>query len=380
MPVRKLAEFKAVRAGKVEINDKAVPKVAIWQTSCRKLRAKIFRPGEGVIVETPEGPMFNIWRLPNHPAVEGAPEAFLEHLAWLLPHDREREYFFDWLAYKAQHPASRAPAVMMVADNTGVGRTTTGLCISNAFGPGVRKVTFQQLIGNSNQQAFDSWQDELLIGIVDEAADAVRSTGSKYLAKSHAYEVLKERIDTSPSVTQTNAKYGAMRYTTIYANYLILTNHVDALPLPENDRRITVLENPSQPRLPAYYEVMAPRLLDPLEGARLWYWLQARDVSGFDRSRPLITPARERMMDANSTDLDDAIDAAVEAMPGLVVSKRQWLARIAAELGAAGLSTQWESVAARIWRQLPYPTGERFTSRPLINGRQEYVRVKEKSS
>ena len=141
--VAKLSEWELMHPGsyayEVDGNTKHAKLVDGWKNFSKKCIAEVYVPGALPIVERNGLEYFNTYQLPLHPEVEGEPETFLEHVEYLLPDAREREYFLDWLAYKAQNPDRRAPAVMMVAkDVYGLGRSTLGDAIANAFGGGVR--------------------------------------------------------------------------------------------------------------------------------------------------------------------------------------------------------------------------------------------------
>ncbi|MDJ0905395.1 MAG: DNA-primase RepB domain-containing protein [Woeseiaceae bacterium] len=376
-PVRRLADFKAAHNTKVPVPWSRNPVLlsSAWQADCMKLLAQQYRPGAPIVFEERGAHWYNIWRAPAHPAVKGDPETFLEHVEYLLPNEAEREYLLDWLAFKLQHPERRLPAILMVADEVyGTGRSSFGDCLTGVWQHGVRPLTFEQFAGTGNQSQYDDWQDGLLIGIVDEAvATDVKSTA--YRVKSAAYELIKERVDTRIVRDQTvNKKGGTTWLTDIYACYLIFTNHPDALPIPAHDRRLSVLDNAHAAQSPAYYKRVVPVLQSVEEQARVYWTLMARDVSQFDAGSSLKTPARERMIGASMSSLDEAVELMLEELPGRVISKRQWLAQIRARLGVAERQSNWEHAAERMWRRLPYPYGDKAAARVRHNGIREYVK------
>ena len=60
-----------------------------------------------------------------------------------------------------------------------------------------------------------------------------------------------------------NPKYGKTREDRLFFNLLIFSNHADAMVLPEDDRRVCVLENPAKKQTQEYYD----RLEQSLDGA-----------------------------------------------------------------------------------------------------------------
>jgi|GEM_PF-3416624 hypothetical protein len=67
----------------------------------------------------------------------------------------------------------------------------------------------------------------------------------------------------------------------MFFNALIFSNHSDALAIPDNDRRICVLTNPSVMADADYYERLEASLTDA-EARKIYWYLMERDLSQFD--------------------------------------------------------------------------------------------------
>lgn len=388
--VVKLSEWELMHPGSYTYEKdgeaKSMKLVEGWKMFSKKCAAEVYAPGALAIVTRHGLDYFNTYQLPIHPAVEGMPTTTYEHIDFLLPEAREREYFLDWLAYKAQNPSRRAPAVMMVAkDVYGLGRSILGDAISNAFGSGVRALDFGTFSGNTGQAAFDDWQDGLLIGIVDEAV-SVATSGTQYSRKNAAYESIKDRVDTRNRTVKVSGKYKPQREITLYSSYLIFTNHSDAIQIPEDDRRLNVFTNPSQRQPQSYYNRVAPILSEcPLEAARLWQYLRARDVSNFNASEAMITDAKTSMYEQSLTPLQQVTQSVIETAPGAAMTKAQWvnwcLEAWANEHGEGAVPSWVTGALVAEWSAMPWIGGTRqrsiIDSPSTIKGNRVQVGVKQ---
>ena len=79
-----------------------------------------------------------------------------------------------------------------------------------------------------------------MLCIVEETKDEIKS----YVDANATYENLKKVVDIRPIPNvRVKPKYGRIYYTTLFTNFLLLTNHADALQIPEKDRRIACVTN-----------------------------------------------------------------------------------------------------------------------------------------
>lgn len=175
-------------------------------------------------------------------------DKFLDFLHYLLPSDMEFNYFLDWLASKAQNPLFRGTGIVMVAEAFGVGRSTLGNMLCTLFGVNnSANIAFNELIGGGS---YNHWEDKLFI-TVSEARETTGSGQTKGAYK--AYEELKQRVDTTVQEAILNLKFQPHVKVKVCSSYLILTNHINAMAMPEADRRLTVLRNPDKPKQPAFF-------------------------------------------------------------------------------------------------------------------------------
>ena len=266
-------------------------------TKCVDVMYKpVTRETDTGIVEAYGQDYVNTYVPPNWLETDETPEVFLEHMAYLIPSDFERENFLNWLAYKIQHPTSRSYAVVMVAEDAyGTGRSWAKDIIAKTIQGGVNTATLSQLIGKgtSAEQTYNDWKVGCQFICVEESKDAGLSRDDFY----HGYETFKLNVDTKVEENlRVNEKYGRTRHEHAYYNVMIFSNHADALALPENDRRVYCVENPTKRLDYAYYDRLSGAL-QTQEPRRLYWWLMRRDVSGYDHIYPPMTPAKQRMIE-----------------------------------------------------------------------------------
>lgn len=241
---------------------------------------------------------------------------FLDFIEYLLPIAKEREYFLDWLAAKAQNMGFRGAAILMIAKQQGTGRTTLADMIETMFGPeNVENVPFNKLTGDAT---YNDWQEKPII-VTNETKDTADSHKSYY----KVYEGLKDMIDPRPKKERINPKYGMQRISTVYSSYIMFSNHDNALAVAANDRRFFVVRNALLPAPPQYFVDLNnwlnvyDRAGDPIWARNIWRWLQERPVDMLKLLAPVpVTAAKKDMMQASKMPLTIAVEAIIAEWPG----------------------------------------------------------------
>ena len=260
----------------------------------------VSRRNDHGIVERLGQTFVNTYVPPNWKETDETPHVFTEHMEYLIPNVVERETFYDWFAYKIQHPTSRSFAVVMVAEDAyGTGRSWIGRLL-DAMMPGhVNRAGLAQLVGRgtSAEQNYNDWMVGCQFLIVEEAKDNSLSREDFY----NSYETFKQNVEPGSNVSaaiRVNEKYGRTRDEVVYFNPLIFTNHADALLLEEGDRRVYCVENPTERLEYDYYDRLAGSL-QTQEPCRVYWWLMHRDLKDFDHIYPDMTPSKARMIEDN---------------------------------------------------------------------------------
>lgn len=162
---------------------------------------------------------------------------FMDLLAHLFPEDQERAWFIEWLARLIQNPGCRSFVTPInVTPVTGTGR-------------GILFDILRHLVGAHNthdvspddmEGRFNGFLDKCLIAVVQEI---------KAYTGSHKYQTW-ERMKSLLADTVANIQEkGKDSYTShVYANFLMFSNNLDALPLTDvNERRIYAMRGAGRP-------------------------------------------------------------------------------------------------------------------------------------
>lgn len=278
---------------------------------------------------------------------------FMEHL---LPVAAEREWFCDWLAHKWRNPAVPGVAVAMVAADAagrpvyGAGRGMLRDVIARLLGAKyVRPIDFNILTGKSSQAVYTDWAAYALLVTVNEAKE--HADAGRWANQRATYERLKELVDPR-AIERTFHPKGLPAFMGLcFASFLIFTNHPDAVQIPFEDRRFTVLSNPA----PMQTE-MAEELTDWMEQegniAEVARWLEQRDLSSFNPYMALRTAAKTTMQEWSQDELDEALQTVKQKLGrGALFTTGQIWAAVLDELPSVATANS-EALRIRIYRRL----------------------------
>jgi hypothetical protein len=353
-PMLDLADFRNDHARQVLQGSKRGPLERAWLRDPERLSARDWvddprlAPGlsepDDVGIRT-----FNTWRAPVF-LPGGDCTAFQAHIRYMLPVEREREVFLDWLAHKLQNPAARSYGVVMVTTTYGTGRSTLGHILDRLWRRRTRRI---KLAAMTDRGGFNEWVLGAQLVVIEELCEDIPD----WRHALETYEQLKSYIDPRAGAIPVNVKHGFKGEVDLFANFLMFTNHVDALALPDDDRRLTVLHNPREKAPAAHYDAVFAALANDLAAGALYEWLMARDVSRFEAWLPPMTPAKQHMIEASRNAHGDAVARAKELLPGRVATLAQWqlaVRRAAAELGVDS-SDRYRLVqsSVRVFKRFP---------------------------
>tara|TARA_R110000744_G_scaffold100364_4_gene193632 strand:- start:264 stop:2771 length:2508 start_codon:yes stop_codon:yes gene_type:complete len=230
-------------------------------------------------------------------------DKFLDYVKYLIPNAKERGYFTDWLASKMQNPLFRGTGIMMVTPSFGIGRSTLGSMLGELVGAhNAVNVSFDDLLGATQ---YNYWEIAQLVTVSEakESADYMHSKGPY-----KAYETLKQRIDTTNALTTVNIKYAPHRTVNVCTSYLILTQHADAVAIPRDDRRLTVISNPIEAASPQYFADLNAWIREtdsdglPIWARHVYRWLRERKVKNPNRLMlPLASTGKDEMIQQGKT-------------------------------------------------------------------------------
>lgn len=275
--------------------------------------------------------------------------AFLEHL---LPIPAERHFFTQWLAYKFRNPEVRGPGVIMVAhDSYGTGRgSLVALIRAMVAEPLVRTIDFATLSGKTYQSQYNEWLVDSIFAVVNEAKETTPNLSS-WQTRNNAYEHLKAIIDPGEHNTEVMRKGGKNGPGKTFCSILVLTNHMDSVVLPHNDRRLAILENGS-PMPESYWVGFRAWLANPANVGAFRAELMAYSLEGYNPfTAPPMTAAKADMVDAGASELDRVFAEAMKRYVNTVMVKEQLVLAIEDILSesSAEVPDDWTKIVDRMF-------------------------------
>ncbi len=166
------------------------------------------------------------------PQTSGDAKPFLDHLFKLLPDEQDRMILLSYMAACVQHKGVKFQWAPLIQGTEGNGKTFFTSCVEAAIG---KKYSFRPS-PKSFEEKYNDWLfGKLIIGIEDVYVPS---------HKQEVIEVLK------PMITNTDLSERAMRegqqMRDNYANFILNSNHKDAIRKSRNDRRFCVFYTAQQ--------------------------------------------------------------------------------------------------------------------------------------
>ena len=261
---------------------KYVPILQVWLSSPQRVQVDVLAwvPGAAQICSPPEAvegwkTALNTWKGLSAPKApkdwKKQAKPFLDHVAFLMPVKSERERFLQWLAHIIQHPEVLPHTYyLMTTRTTGIGRNLLASIITRVLrGHVAAGVSLPELLDGS----FTGRLSRKLLSIVDEAREG---GGDKRFQRAEALK----RIVTQEH-REINIKYGTQSVEKNCCRWLMFSNHLDAIPFDNTDRRCIVIENPTERKPAQYYEKLFALLDDRNFIASVWKMLERMDISDF---------------------------------------------------------------------------------------------------
>lgn len=203
-----------------------------------KVDACIFKPKEepGVILEVEGLTSVNTYVPIDTPSIEGDVGPFLTHLEKLLPVERDRAILLSYMAACIQHKGVKFQWSPLIQGAPGNGKTLFTRCVKFAVG---NRYTHMPRAGELVGKFNDWLVGKLFIGVEDVYVPE---------AKKEILEALKPMI-TGGDGYEIEGK-GVGQYTTdLCCNFILNSNHKDAIRKTEDDRRFAILYTRQQSAL-----------------------------------------------------------------------------------------------------------------------------------
>jgi Family of unknown function (DUF5906)/Bifunctional DNA primase/polymerase, N-terminal len=256
-----------------------VPALRLWIESRERVTVDVLTwvPGRPQICRPPEqeGTGFNSWRgltpmdAPEDWEKRATP--FLDHVAFLVPVESERKRFLQWLAHIVQRPEVLPHTMyLMTTTTTGIGRNLLASILVRVLrGHVAAGVSLPELLDGG----FTGRLSKKLLATVDEAREG--SGERRYQRAERLKSILTE------DYRHINIKYGLQSVEKNCCRWLMFSNHDDAIPFDNSDRRVIVISNPTERRSDEYYAQLYGMLDDGDFIASVRRWLEVMDIADF---------------------------------------------------------------------------------------------------
>ncbi|MBW4962171.1 DUF5906 domain-containing protein [Sulfitobacter sp. CW3] len=296
---------------------KTIPALQSWMKSETRTSVDTvtWNPADGQFCRSPEisqggDKAYNLWsgiRLQTPPEnwQEWA-HPFLKHVEYLVPDQIERERFLKWCAHIFQKPGELPhTCYLMITPQTGTGRGTLGSILTRAL----RGYVAANMDVNALFGGFNGRLSQKLLATVDEIREG--NTVNRYQNQ----EAFKAKI--TEETRNINEKYGMQFVEKNCCRFLMFSNHEDALPFDNKDRRVIVVENPVHRQTQAYYQWLNNLLTDQRFTASVQQYLMTLNLDGFSPHEPaLMNAAKLKSLKSMESPADQDAQEFIRSWPG----------------------------------------------------------------
>lgn len=195
---------------------------------------KMFWPGAGSVITQDGKEFLNSYRPQGIDVADGetsegvaAVARMLRHVDMTLTNDKDRRILLDWIAYVYQNPGRRINWALLLQGGYGTGKSYFSVLMQTLMGAHVSNLEPGAIAGR-----FTGWAHGARVVVVEE----IRISGAN---KFETMDKLKPFI--TNETVQIEEKGRDHRTVPNFTSYFLLTNHKDALPIKQGDRRFCVL-------------------------------------------------------------------------------------------------------------------------------------------
>lgn len=349
---------------------KDISAVSMWYSSPQlvKFTGRLFDPvNTEMLVKCDDGAVrLNTFRAQKH---EPAPvnmehvDRFLSYIKYLVPDEEAYDYFTQWLCAKVQSLGFRGAAIIMYTQGVqGVGRSTMLRMMEMLIGSqNTTNVPFAELV---KPVGFNGWQVSPFV-MVEES----RSFGDSSFFKN--YERLKELVDPTDNMVLINEKYVQPYMARNACSFVFLSNHIDGVRLPEDDRRFYPIANPLTPASPAFFSELRDWMLNTDWAQHVYNWIltQEPDLDMLN-SPPPKTAAKLAVIESSRTLGEEVVLAIKEHITGAFMARQ-----IASIISGVAAKTLMDAKLEDVWRLDVKPLTVSGAKPLRIAGKAERIKV-----
>lgn len=200
-----------------------------------KVNGRIFKPSDSkrFHIDSEGVTYINTYTPQNIPSVPGDVSKFTNHICKLIPDERDRDILLSWCAAVVQYPGVKFGWSPLIQGTYGNGKSMIGECICNAVG---RKYSHVPEASEITEK-FNDW----LLNTVFQCVDEMYTGKDKY----KTIEKFKTWIQHRGNIEIRAMQTGKVMHE-ICCNFLLLTNHKDAIVKTREDRRFAVFYSKQQ--------------------------------------------------------------------------------------------------------------------------------------
>lgn len=222
------------RLPEVIMSEKSASAFALTDCGVKTVVDSMFWPGGDKVFEFEGKEMFNSYRPYSVEPCESLDDEgqqvidrFLRHLAFFVDDVREQNIILDWMTFVYQNPGKRVNWSLLLQGAYGSGKSYFVTVLQSIMGSLVENLDPTAIAGR-----FTGWAHGALVVAIEE----IRISGT------NKYEVLdRMKPFITNSTVQIEEKGRDHRTVPNFTSYMMLTNHKDAIPLTEGDRRYCVI-------------------------------------------------------------------------------------------------------------------------------------------
>lgn len=342
---------------------KTVPVAKVWlaDPTRQTVEKRTFQAGGPRTTYDPDNYLsFNSWRDHDRQVASTLPDCslammFLDHVEWLWG-DRTDE-FLDWLAHIEQCPGVLPhTAWLHIAGAKGLGRNWISSVLCRVW-PGYVASNFD-LVG-SMKSSFNGRLSHKLLAQVDELNEGMVGAGRWQHSEQLKSMLNAEKREIKPKYGREFVEHNAVRW-------LMFSNHLTAIPIEGDDRRVEVVVCDAQPRPADYYIDLYAQVDNPAFIASIAKFLMERDLSSFNPGRRAkATESKNLVVERTMSEADTWAHSLVEHWPYDVVPA--WLI-VEAIAGIGGVANSSRHPADRAGIVAYIPPGKGKPSPIKIDG------------
>jgi hypothetical protein len=235
------------------------------------------------------------------PAAETAVQRIIDHAHALATKPTEADLLLDFLAYVYQNPGKRVRWAIVLFGIQGNGKSFWVELMKRLMGHNAGEVA-----GTTVAQRFTGWAVNKLFIAIEEIR----------VPSESKYAILDKM---KPFITnsEVDVEFKGQDNRTVpnFASYMMLTNHDDALPLDDDDRRYCVIETKHRTKadIPGqvYFDALFGALDDHIEAIAHYFANRAIDMEFNPNGHAPNTSGRHRMMEESKSAPRLAVEEAI---------------------------------------------------------------------